>query len=277
MNDEISDALKYVDEVAGFSQLGKSATILAKAVRAVHNALGVTDYAALEREHLGDSDKGTGIYSGNVADTPLVEETTKTAIGLHPWQKQIISEVVCEGWIRHTTELASLQVTDERITLAITRLERQDSTQEERFAAADGLRALLSAPPAAAMPGSELSDPQWKEMGDRARAEGLARGGEVSAEIARFQSAAETRTCGDFGEVGKGPSLPDGAVAEIIKAASQEAKPVAAVNGVRWDLFPGYLIDNFEGEEIFEERLQSALADMLSSDSYKAAIAAAPQ
>lgn len=58
---------------------------------------------------------------------------------------------------------------------------------------------------------------------------------------------------------------------------TQEAKSVAPVNGVRWDLFPGWLIDHCEGDIVTEEGLQSALADMLASDSYKSAVAAAPQ
>lgn len=47
--------------------------------------------------------------------------------------------------------------------------------------------------------------------------------------------AAGARTCGDFGEVGKGPSLPDGAVEAMLAAASQEAKPVAAEQSAAFD------------------------------------------
>ena len=46
-----------------------------------------------------------------------------------------------------------------------------------------------------------------------------------------------------------------------------------AVNGVRWDLFPGYLIDNCEGDMISEEQLQGAVAAMLKHPDYLVACA----
>lgn len=49
-----------------------------------------------------------------------------------------------------------------------------------------------------------------------------------------------------------------------------------AVDGIRFDLFPGYLIDHCEGEIISEEGLQCALTSMLVSDEYLTATAAPP-
>jgi hypothetical protein len=62
---------------------------------------------------------------------------------------------------------------------------------------------------------------------------------------------------------------------EVAAQAGQVAVP-EAVDGVRWDLFPGYLIDHCEGDQLSEELLQHALASMLKDSQYLAAIAAAP-
>lgn len=43
----------------------------------------------------------------------------------------------------------------------------------------------------------------------------------------------------------------------------------APIDGIRWDLFPAYLIDYREGEIITEESLQGMVAGMLKSDDYK--------
>jgi hypothetical protein len=50
-----------------------------------------------------------------------------------------------------------------------------------------------------------------------------------------------------------------------------------ALRGVRWDLFPGYLIDHHEGDTITEEGLQFAAAGMLKDEQYIAALATQPQ
>jgi hypothetical protein len=62
---------------------------------------------------------------------------------------------------------------------------------------------------------------------------------------------------------------------EVAAQAGQVAVP-EAVDGVRWDLFPGYLIDHCEGDLLSEEGLQHALSRMLKDPQYLAAIAAAP-
>lgn len=51
----------------------------------------------------------------------------------------------------------------------------------------------------------------------------------------------------------------------LLTAPRQPGEMGAGVpaDGVRWDLFPAWLIDHCEGETITEEGLQSALADML--------------
>ena len=43
------------------------------------------------------------------------------------------------------------------------------------------------------------------------------------------------------------------------------APPAIPEGSVRWDLFPGYLIDHHEGDILSEELLQSALAGMLKA------------
>lgn len=62
------------------------------------------------------------------------------------------------------------------------------------------------------------------------------------------------------------------AAAPSAPAEAQQAP--MAVDGVRWDLFPGYLIDHCEGDVLSEEGLQSALAGMLKDPQYLAAAAA---
>jgi hypothetical protein len=42
----------------------------------------------------------------------------------------------------------------------------------------------------------------------------------------------------------------------------------APIDGVRWDLFPGYLIDHHEGDIVTEESLQGWLAEMLKHPDY---------
>lgn len=56
-------------------------------------------------------------------------------------------------------------------------------------------------------------------------------------------------------------------------ALASQAADVVPVDGVRWDLFPGYLIDHCEGDTITEEGLQFAVARMLKSADYLAAAA----
>jgi hypothetical protein len=52
-------------------------------------------------------------------------------------------------------------------------------------------------------------------------------------------------------------------------SARQAQAAPQAVDGVHWDLFPGYLIDHCEGDTISEEGLQHRLSDMLLSANYK--------
>ena len=70
----------------------------------------------------------------------------------------------------------------------------------------------------------------------------------------------------DFARFTPAPSAP---------AVAQQAP--MAIDGVRWDLFPGYLIDHCEGDLLSEEGLQSALAGMLKDPQYLAAVAAPAQ
>jgi hypothetical protein len=55
--------------------------------------------------------------------------------------------------------------------------------------------------------------------------------------------------------------------ADEILADAPQSPVEPLTDGVRWDLFPGWLIDHCEGDIISEEGLQFALADMLRHDS----------
>ena len=59
----------------------------------------------------------------------------------------------------------------------------------------------------------------------------------------------------------------------LARRAQPEGEAPQAVDGVRWDLFPGYLIDHCEGDLLSEEGLQSALAGMLKDSQYLATVA----
>lgn len=63
---------------------------------------------------------------------------------------------------------------------------------------------------------------------------------------------------------GKEPCvLGAGEIAAINDVPVIASRATSAQDGVRWDMFPAWLIDHCEGETITEEGLQSALADML--------------
>lgn len=55
---------------------------------------------------------------------------------------------------------------------------------------------------------------------------------------------------------------------ERARRAALANQPAPMVDGVRWDLFPGYLIDHHENEVMTEEGLQHALAGMLKDSQY---------
>lgn len=52
----------------------------------------------------------------------------------------------------------------------------------------------------------------------------------------------------------------------VVRLLASQPSAQPSAEAVRWDLFPGWLIDHCEGDTITEEGLQKALSDMLAHD-----------
>lgn len=126
-------------------------------------------------------------------------------------------------------------------------------------------------PESPAQPATEVLQARIAELETRPRAEFLALAEKCGARVTGKPDATEpieiVFSVQAWRKFDQSMQVPQ-SNAQLAAQAGQE--PVV-VDGVRWDLFPGWLIDHCEGEIISEEGLQFALADMLNSDSYKQA------
>jgi len=82
------------------------------------------------------------------------------------------------------------------------------------------------------------------------------------------QSGADERAISAAMSEGNKHGVKSTVSAQII-AAYLANSPAPTDFGIRWDLFPSYLLDYREGEIITEESLQGMVAGMLKSDDYK--------
>jgi hypothetical protein len=120
----------------------------------------------------------------------------------------------------------------------------------------------------------------WMDRGDRATIALDAAEAEITelrAHLAR-QAQAEPVAVVDEGDDGLFIDIiygPDGSplkcgdklylAAPAAPAGAQNAQPI---DGVRWDLFPGFMIDHHEGDIVSEESLQGWVAEMLKDPDY---------
>ncbi len=106
----------------------------------------------------------------------------------------------------------------------------------------------------------------WEAMYDAAPQHQVQVGGDAPSRSTALAMAKEY----DKRREGGAYSMVDAMLAAFAIYAATPSPESAAkpVDGVRWDLFPGYLIDHCEGDTITEEGLQFALARMLKDADY---------